>query len=367
MTKKFYLTRTQTRAMSADHPIGDPTGGAAYGEKNDPVTAIISIASMAGTYAAAGSFAAMTIFQGITFAGAALSLIGNVTGNKTLSKIGMIAGLAGGVGMFADSVMGTTTGGTLGEAFDSADRAFNGSKVSLAEVSTAPGNQAAVIDGKAVVPDASVVDVNAVPNAIDGSYQARSLSAPDVNTAPANAVTSPAADLNALTTAPGTNPLNAGNVPGKDILGRNLPQMSYAPGMGPNVSVGTPPTPGVIDSLKAGNYGQALSTAGGNVMDMLKSNPTGAYVAAQAIGSAADYLSGKTDAELDALKANTGYANAKALEVQAALDREKLRRANLNAGYTNVNAGFKVNPNAAVAQPFQQPGLVAGAMQPRQG
>jgi hypothetical protein len=103
-------------------------------------------------------------------------------------------------------------------------------------------------------------------------------------------------------------------------------------------------------------------------MDMLKNNPTGAYVAAQAVGAAADWLSGKTDAELDALKANTGYANAKALEVQAALDREKMRRANLNAGYTNVDAGFKVNPNAAVAQPYQQPpGLVAGAMQPRQG
>jgi hypothetical protein len=278
----------------------------------------------------------------------------------------MIAGLAGGVGMFADSVMGTATGGTLGEAFDSGKRAMFGSEVSLDSVfAPTPGNQAAVIDGKAVVPDASVVDVNAVP---DPSAASRSLTtAPNVNTAPANAVTSPAADLNAMTTAPGTNPLNAGNVPGKDILGRNLPQMSYAPGMGPNVSVGTPPTPGVIDSLKAGNYGQALSAAGTNAMDMLKTNPTGAYVAGQAIGAAADWLSGKTDAELDALKANTGYANAKALEVQAALDREKLRRANLNAGYTNVNAGFKVNPNAAVAQPFQQPGLVAGAMQPRQG
>lgn len=362
MIKKFYLTRTHTRAMALDHPIGDPTGGAAYGEKNDPVSAIISIASMAGTYAAAGSFAAMTIFQGITFAGAALSLVGNVTGNKTLSKIGMIAGLAGGVGMFADSVMGTTTGGTLGEAFDSGKRAMFGSDVSLDSVfAPTPGNQAAVIDGKAVVPDASVVDVNAVPNP---SAVSRPLTAPDVNPAPANAVTSPAADLNSLTTAPKLNP---GLNPGTDILGRPLSQMSYAPGMGPNVSVGTAPTPSFMDSVKAGNYGQALSTAGGNAMDMLKNNPTGAYVAGQAIGAAADWLSGKTDAELDALKANTGYANAKALEVQAALDREKLRRANLNAGYTNVNAGFKVNPNAAVVQPFQQPGLVAAAMQPRQG
>ena len=344
MIKKFYLTRTHTRAMALDHPIGDPTGGAAYGEKNDPISAIISIASMAGTYAFAGSFAAMTIFQGITFAGAALSLVGNVTGNKTLSKIGMIAGLAGGVGMFADSVMGTATGGTLGEAFDSADRAFNGSKVSLAEVPTAPGPQAPVVDGKAVVSSAPAVDVNAAP---DPSAAARSLTtAPNINTPTALGPPMAPADYslaNAAKTTGGT-------------------------GVKLSTAVTGPPPPGVIDSLKAGNYGQALSTAGTNTMDMLKTNPTGAYVAAKAVGAAADWLSGKTDAELDALKANTGYANAKALEVQAALDKEKLRRANLNSGYTSVNAGFKVNPNAAVTQPYQQPpGLVAGAMQPRQG
>ena len=39
MFKKYYLSRRQTRAMSSDYPIGDPTGGAAYGEMRDPVTA----------------------------------------------------------------------------------------------------------------------------------------------------------------------------------------------------------------------------------------------------------------------------------------------------------------------------------------
>jgi hypothetical protein len=348
MTKKFYLTRTQTRAMAADHPIGDPTGGAAYGEKNDPVSAIIAIGSMGATYAAAGTFAAMTVMQGITFAGAALSLVGNVTGNKTLSKIGMIAGLAGGVGMFAES-QGLFSSGTLGETFGMNSAAATDA-VKAGSSSVTP-----VVDGKAVVPDASVVDINAVPNA---NVTTRSLAAPDINTAPG--------------TAPSVNSnLNPGTVPGRDILGQPLrgpAQMSYVPGTGPNASLAPPATPGVIDSIKAGNYGQALSKAGSNTMDMLKNNPTGAYVAAQAIGGVSDWLSGKTDAELDALKANTGYANAKALEVQSALDREKMRRANLNAGYTNVNAGFTVNPNAAVAQPYQQPpGLVAGAMQPRQG
>lgn len=40
---KIYLSRAQTKSMSAYEPIGDPTGGAAYGEFNDPVTAAVSI------------------------------------------------------------------------------------------------------------------------------------------------------------------------------------------------------------------------------------------------------------------------------------------------------------------------------------
>lgn len=39
---KIYLSRAQTKSMSAYEPIGDPTGGAAYGEFNDPVTAVVS-------------------------------------------------------------------------------------------------------------------------------------------------------------------------------------------------------------------------------------------------------------------------------------------------------------------------------------
>lgn len=45
MFEKIYLSRAQTRAMSIDMPIGDPTGGAAYGERNDPMTATAVIGS----------------------------------------------------------------------------------------------------------------------------------------------------------------------------------------------------------------------------------------------------------------------------------------------------------------------------------
>jgi hypothetical protein len=50
MFNKVYLSRSQTKAMSSEYPIGDPTGGAAYGEFNDPVSAIVSAgASLIGS------------------------------------------------------------------------------------------------------------------------------------------------------------------------------------------------------------------------------------------------------------------------------------------------------------------------------
>ncbi len=46
---KVYLTRAQTRALSLEGPVGDPFGGPAYGEKNDPVSAAVGVgASVVG-------------------------------------------------------------------------------------------------------------------------------------------------------------------------------------------------------------------------------------------------------------------------------------------------------------------------------
>lgn len=45
---KVYLSRSASRSWSMDNPVGDPFGGAAYGEKNDPVTAAIGGAVISG-------------------------------------------------------------------------------------------------------------------------------------------------------------------------------------------------------------------------------------------------------------------------------------------------------------------------------
>jgi hypothetical protein len=358
MIKKIYMSRAQTRAMAAEHPIGDPTGGPAYGEKNDPISAAISIGTMFAT--AEAGFAAMTVMQGITFAGAAVSLIGNVTGNKSLMKLGAVAGIAGGLGAFAES-QGLFSSGNLSESLGMksaiTDEMLKGSVPNVA-----PGAQTPVVEG---APTSNPV------------AQTSPVAQPSIATQPLD-VNTPGGAPNALTTAPNVNtpggPANAlTTAPVNPDLAQSQAWAKAPYNAADATRAADFKSPGFVDSLKAGNVMDAAKAAGSGAMDMLKNNPTGAYVAAQAIGGVANWLSGKTDAEIDALKANTGYANAKALEIQAALDKEKLRRANLNAGYTNVDAGFKVNPNAAVTQPWQQPaaaaqpGLVAGAMQPRQG
>lgn len=333
MINKIYMSRAQTRAMAIEHPIGDPTGGPAYGEKNDPISAAIAIGSMGATYAAAGyTFAAMTVLQGITFAGAALSLVGNVTGNKSLMKLGMVVGLAGGIGALAEGA-GLFESGNLGETLG-----IGGAETTTNALSNTPVN--------------SNVQVNAIPDAGPANVTTSGPLA-DVGTSTQNELASRQAQL---LNNPATE--NVQLLSKTQLAAPTANTFGQTPGpAGPNAMA--PAGPGVMDSIKAGNYGQALSTAGGNAMDLLKNNPTGAYVAAQAVGAVANVLSGKTGAELEALKANTGYANAKALEVQEAIAKEQRRRANVANGYGNVNTSMKVNTGATMAT--NPAGLIANA------
>lgn len=48
MFNKVYLSREQTRAASEWAPVGDPFGGPAYGERNDPITATLGLGAVAG-------------------------------------------------------------------------------------------------------------------------------------------------------------------------------------------------------------------------------------------------------------------------------------------------------------------------------
>jgi hypothetical protein len=310
------MSRAVSRAMAQDHPIGDPVGGAAYGERNDPISAIVAISSMAGTYAAAGTFAAMTVMQGITFIGSALSLVGNVTGNKTLSKIGMIAGLAGGIGQFADYAMGTQMGGTLGQL---------GSKVGISNVSLA---NPAELSGLQMT-QAS----NAIRGGTPSGFQAGGGVSSSGTSVPYTA---------------GYNPNSAGalaNPAGSSVSAAAAPAAAAPAAAAPAAPVIESVTPPVFDTLK---------DAGKGVLAFTKANPEAASIIAKSVGGLADWMSGKTDAEIAAMKAQVGYADARAMQIQQEIEKEKTRRANINQGYTAINTGLNVNTGATM-----QPAAIA--------
>lgn len=382
MIHKTYLSRAATRAMALDHPVGDPTGGAAYGERRDPISAIISIATMAGTGAAVMAGTA-TLMQGLAFAGAAIGLVGNVTGNKTLSKIGMITGIAGGVGMLAEGVMGQAIGGTMGETFGYGAGAVNAAPSAAAAPTI--GNQAAGNVAEAAQVASTPVEAAMGPTPVGAEQLASAPSGP----AASNLNAGPGAGAPSLNAGPGgTAPVNANY----DLLAGQAPAgsgLQARPGSGLNLSSAGAAKPEFLSSLKAGNYMDALKAGGSNLMDLTKSNPGAALMIGNAVSGVADWLSGKTDAEISALEAQTGYSNAAALRIQEEIAREKRRRANLNQSYGRVDTGIKVNTNASMlpgqnapmpmpqgapgAMPMQmppaatmppQPGLIAGARPP---
>ena len=350
--QKTYLSRAMTRAMALDHPIGDPTGGAAYGEKNDPVSAVMSVAAMGSTYAAAGTFAAMTLTQGLVFAGAALSLVGNITGNKTLSKIGMITGIAGGVGMLTETITGNTIGGDwrVGElAGETAKVAPGPGAKPLAgtpptEVAQSGGPQAnagQTVDVQNGAPSQPVAQVNAnAPTSYDMGGN------PVAPGSPAATMADPTglAELQqkALEQEAAARAAAQGTPTAQGAPAQNAPTAQGTPAQGAPAAQSAPPGSPVAKPPEG---------LVGRFMDFTQKNPMLAYIGAQAIGGVGSYMTAQDERE---------YAEK--------LRNERLRR--LNAGYQNVNQGLTVTPQMAVpvnpqqfasAVPQIQPaGLIAG-------
>lgn len=328
---KTYMSRAVSRAMSADHPIGDPVGGAAYGERNDPVSAIVAISSMAGTYASAAAaltaaggvatfgsvVASMTLMQGLTLVGSALSLVGNVTGNATLSKIGMIAGLAGGIGQFAEFATKKTIGGTIGEL---------GSKMGFSNVNVTGGvealSQSQALQATRAIPDGRPYGYDSTGGVSSSGTSVPYTAGYNYNSAGAMA-----------------NPAGSSSV--------SAPAAA-AP------AAAAPAAP-VIESVPSPVF-DTVKDAGKGVLDFTKKNPEAASIIAKSASGLADWISGKTDAEIAALKSQVGYADARAMQIQQEIEKEKTRRARINEGYATVNTGgLNVNTNALMQSPIAAP------------
>ena len=340
---KIYLSRSISRTLSADHPVGDPTGGAAYGEKNDPVSAILSVAAMGGTYATAGTFAAMTVMQGITFAGAALSLVGNVTGNKTLSKIGMVAGIVGGLGQmgaFGEGIQGAKFGDSFRSTVDTSAIPAGNSGTAAGAMSSKSGSlsQSQAASSGNVVAGGNYADALATQTKIT-----------EANMAARGGSVSGSAGMAA---PPKASPGYTG--------GSSYTSSAYNQSLSPtgpayaDVGLKSATEPGLLSKAW-----QGTKDIGSGLMDFAKDNPYGAMMIGQTAAPIAEYLSGKTDAEIAALEAQTGYADTRALQMQEEIAKEKRRRENLSQGYAQVNTGINVNPNASMAQQ----GLIAQQLQ----
>ena len=110
MFKKTYLSRAMTKAMSLDHPIGDPTGGAAYGEKNDPISVVVAVAGEALFGAALAETVGTVAAGAIIGAGTAA-----VTGHDILT-----GAISGGIGAGVADAIGSAINadGTITQVFD---------------------------------------------------------------------------------------------------------------------------------------------------------------------------------------------------------------------------------------------------------
>lgn len=103
MFQPHYVTRAVQHAYGIEHPIGDPFGGAAYGEKNGGgsfgkiISSAVPMIAGAAMMIGSGGALAPLVIGGAMFAGGAMSGIGAISGNQTLSKIGGITSAVAGV------------------------------------------------------------------------------------------------------------------------------------------------------------------------------------------------------------------------------------------------------------------------------
>ena len=276
--KKIYLSREQTRSWSMFEPIGDPDCSV----YNDPISATLAVTSMAGTYAAAGSFAAMSFAQGMIFAGSALNLAGNITGNKSLMKIGAGVALVGGITMGVQALAeGTFGGGPIGDGATDLTGSSNVAQSTTGQV----GNQAQ-------------------------TYADATLNTP-------------------LNMSQGTQVASIGDAGGLGNMNVATNQTAQNMTMADKVLAAQKNIPANIPKGEVFQYQK-----GSGFMDYINKHPGVAMVGAStigpALGSVADYASGKTQAEMDMMKADAEYKRAVAKAKEEELAQQEINRQRLN-------------------------------------
>jgi hypothetical protein len=352
--RKIYLSRAQTRAMAMDHPIGDPTGGPAYGERNDPVSAVVSVATMYLSYEAA--FVAGSVCAGMMFAGAAMNLVGNASGNKNLQMLGTVVGLAGGVGSLAN--LGEASASSVSSSSIDAANASKDPIASLNEsqgwTSTAGADTGAAASTAANTTSASsniVGDAN--PNVTVNTAPQTTVEAP-TPLADTSAVTA----TNAATTAPTSENLITGNADkaalyGNAGYGETMPSAEIT---GYDKAVAASGGPNGVNNMGSGSWLPEWGKM--STMDKLIATKIGSDV----VGGVTNYIapSPQAKAATDQANANAQLATAQSDKIKADEALRQQRLANLNR---NMQMGLGIGSNqGAVAVNAPQPGLIQSQM-----
>ncbi len=391
---KTYLSRAMTRSMAIDHPVGDPHGGPAYGERNDPVSAIVSLGTMFAAGSAAAAAGSVTLLQGLAMTGSALSLMGSISGNAKLSKIGMVVGLVGGIGALADSAgmfaanAAEGAGATISPIAELGEETV--SALGQSPVASAPIDSSSMVQTFAVPDQPSLASMQtgmASPSAVSLSPDA--LSTSPIGGAAATGAQAPGAlEQLGVTPRPEILPQSPAAVAAPSISAPTAMSAPAAPGapsaaspyalldpatpsnfglkLDPVASAGSSrlglvsSQPGFMDALKGGDYWGAAKAAGTNLMDLAKTNPQLATMLSGAVSGGMDMLSGKNAAYIDYLEARGDLDKAQAEKIRYEIARAEQRRTQMNTNWSNYKPSYQVNPDAV--QIGGRPGLVSSAM-----
>jgi hypothetical protein len=163
----YQMPTTQGR-WSFEHPT-DHNRGIAFGEKNGPAIALVGAFSAISAGATIGGF-----LGGVMIAGGIASGLGALTGNKTLSTIGMGLSLAGGIGSaFTNAATGEFMN-PFAEGFEFGDTNLGAGFSKIKNFfSDATGTTSAVTDlginGESLVSEAGVDNLATIESGSDGA------------------------------------------------------------------------------------------------------------------------------------------------------------------------------------------------------
>lgn len=323
-----YLTVSETRRWSLDHPVGNPYHD--FKTKEMPVAAVAAIAIGAVGVATAATTIAL-VAAGLTLASGAFSLAGQITGNATLSKIGMVAGIAGaGVGLFgaATGALEFASGSEISASAGGAEAASAADAVQAAPVA---GTQAANEAAAAATTAPSNVNLDVLQG---GVTSGNPLGIP----AGTNTINGP------LTGAPADS--LAGNISNVPPAGTDS-ALKFG-----ELNTGT--SNGLLGTLKdVGSYltdpkNATLMTKGMDMAGQLFKS----YSEQDLVDAQQKYLEAKANGDT----ATAELARAKVDEINYNLELAKRKQANRNTLGTNVLAQTNaVDPNANIYNQTAKP------------